>query len=192
VISLLVQARAADRTEAAAIYGDVVRRIEQILEGDGRPVAFQNLRLATERKLFEAEAKLLSGRADGVGFAWRRFQASAVTRIGRLLLQKGWNALGFPGATYRQSVAANTDYRKFDDTLRMVLDVSPAQHRAVEAYLGEEHDAGRLVFGVHAAEAALMTCIITDLQANHVHFVDGANGGYALAAKQMKAQLRAG
>jgi hypothetical protein len=48
------------------------------------------------------------------------------------------------------------------------------------------------VFGVHAAEAALMTCIITDLQANHVHFVDGANGGYALAAKQMKAQLRAG
>jgi hypothetical protein len=74
----------------------------------------------------------------------------------------------------------------------MVLDVSATQRRAIEAYLAAEHEAGRLVYGVHAADAALMTCIITDLQANHVHFVDGANGGYALAAKQMKAQLRVG
>lgn len=190
VISLLVQARASDRASAAAIYGEVVRRIEGILEGGGRPVAVESLRLATQTKLFEAEAKLLSGRARGLGFAWRRLQASTVTSIGRVLLAKGWNALGFPGATYRESVAANTDYRKFDDTLRMVLDVSATQRRAIEAYLAAEHEAGRLVYGVHAADAALMTCIITDLQANHVHFVDGANGGYALAAKQMKAQLK--
>jgi hypothetical protein len=26
---------------------------------------------------------------------------------------------------------------------------------------------------------------------NHLHFVDGAEGGYALAAKQLKAQLQA-
>ncbi|MCA9612196.1 MAG: DUF3095 domain-containing protein [Sandaracinus sp.] len=191
VISLLVQARAGDRGEAAAIYGEVVRRIESILEGDGRPVAIENLRLATQTKLFEAEAKLLSGRARGLGFVWRRLQASTVTRIGRMLLAKGWNALGFPGETYREAVAANTDYRKFDDTLRMVLDVTDAQRRTLESYLDAEHRAGRLVYGIHAAEAALMTCIITDLQANHVHFVDGADGGYALAAKQLKSQLRA-
>lgn len=190
VISLMVQARASDRTTAATLYGEVVRRIESILEGGGRPVAIESLRLATQTKLFEAEAKLLSGRARGLGFALRRLQASTVTSIGRLLLAKGWNALGFPGATYRESVAANTDYRKFDDTLRMVLDVSEVQRRAIEAYLAAEHEAGRIVYGVHAADAALMTCIITDTKANHVHFVDGANGGYALAAKQMKSQLR--
>ena len=39
------------------------------------------------------------------------------------------------------------------------------------------------------AIAALMTCFVRSYQGNHVHFVDGSNGGYALAAKQLKAQL---
>jgi hypothetical protein len=35
-----------------------------------------------------------------------------------------------------------------------------------------------------------MTCYVRAYAADHVHFVDGADGGYALAAKQLKAQLR--
>ncbi len=112
-------------------------------------------------------------------------------RIGRTLLGHGWNAFGFPGAVYREQVVANTDFRKFDDTLRMVVDVTEAQEKAIVAYLEREHAAGKLVYGVHEAPAALMTCVITEHQGNHVHFVDGADGGYALAAKQLKAQLKA-
>ena len=37
-----------------------------------------------------------------------------------------------------------------------------------------------------------MTCVITRYEGDHVHFVDGSDGGYALAAKRMKEQLRAG
>ncbi|HJK91223.1 MAG TPA: DUF3095 domain-containing protein [Polyangiaceae bacterium LLY-WYZ-15_(1-7)] len=191
VVSLLVQARAEDRAAAAAIYREVIGRIEGIVEGDGHPVAVETLKLATKAKLFEAEAKLLSGRAAGLGFVMKKLRASTLNRIGRLLLAKGWNALGFPGEVYREQVVANTDFRKFDDTLRMVLDVTSAQRQAIEAYLAREHAAGRLVYGVHAAQAALMTCVITEHQGNHVHFVDGADGGYALAAKQLKAQLAA-
>ena len=43
----------------------------------------------------------------------------------------------------------------------------------------------------HTSETALMTCVIDGYDGNHVHFVDGADGGYALAAKQLKAQLKA-
>ncbi|MBX3251286.1 MAG: DUF3095 domain-containing protein [Myxococcales bacterium] len=191
MLSLLVQARAEDRRAAGRIYADVFAAIQRILEGDGRPVARETLRLATRAALFDAEAKLKSGRAAGLVHAWRRVQASSVTRIGRFLLKTGWNALGFPGATYRDAVVANTDFRKFDDTLRMVIDVTPEQHAAIEQLLSAEHAAGRLVYGMHTAAAALMTCVITDTKANHVHFVDGADGGYALAAKQLKAQLKA-
>jgi hypothetical protein len=36
-----------------------------------------------------------------------------------------------------------------------------------------------------------MTCLVFSLEeSRHVHFVDGADGGYALAALQLKAQLR--
>ena len=39
---------------------------------------------------------------------------------------------------------------------------------------------------------AMMTCLVFSLeQSRHVHFIDGADGGYALAALQLKAQLQA-
>jgi hypothetical protein len=45
------------------------------------------------------------------------------------------------------------------------------------------------VYGVHVSRHALMTCLVFDRFGKQVHFVDGANGGYALAAKQLKQQL---
>jgi hypothetical protein len=38
----------------------------------------------------------------------------------------------------------------------------------------------------------MMTCLVFSLdESRHVHFIDGADGGYALAALQLKAQLQA-
>ena len=37
----------------------------------------------------------------------------------------------------------------------------------------------------------MMTCLVFSLEeSRHVHFIDGADGGYALAAVQLKAQLQ--
>ena len=37
-----------------------------------------------------------------------------------------------------------------------------------------------------------MTCLVFSLEASdHLHFIDGADGGFALAARQLKAQLAA-
>jgi len=35
-----------------------------------------------------------------------------------------------------------------------------------------------------------MTCLIFNHEGNHVHFVDGADGGYAMAARPLKAALK--
>ena len=59
-------------------------------------------------------------------------------------------------------------------------------HYAVEA---EPLDtAGAVRFGLHRQDAALMTCFVPSYSASdHVHFVDGARGGYASAAAAIKA-----
>ena len=48
---------------------------------------------------------------------------------------------------------------------------------------------GSIAFGIHASSNALITCMISHHQKDHVHFVDGSAGGYALASVEMKQQL---
>lgn len=86
---------------------------------------------------------------------------------------------------YVDELVANTDYRKFDDILRLVIDVSIDQARAIRNHLEKRKEAGDLVFGCHLSNSALMTCLVFTPD-HHVHFVDGAHGGYTLAAKQLK------
>ena len=48
--------------------------------------------------------------------------------------------------------------------------------------------AGTVRFGLHRQDRAMMTCFTpSPIHANHVHFIDGALGGYTTAATAMKA-----
>jgi hypothetical protein len=73
----------------------------------------------------------------------------------------------------------------------MVLDVSEAQLAVVEAELERMRSEGHVAYGLHRAPSALITCYLRSYSGDHVHFVDGSDGGYALAARQLKAQLAA-
>jgi hypothetical protein len=97
----------------------------------------------------------------------------------------------FDAPAYLQSIRRHADHRKFDDMLRMVLDCSNDQADSIEAYLKSLHDDKRKIFyGTQRSKHTLMTCLLKDTsEGNHIHFVDGDSGGYALAAKQLKMQL---
>ena len=101
------------------------------------------------------------------------------------------SAGGYDAPAYRAELRANTDFRKFDGILRLVLDVTEEQAKAIEDYLESEYRAGHLVYGTHAADTAFMTCLIFSLeQSEHVHFVDASAGGYAMAAVGFKRRAK--
>ena len=127
------------------------------------------------------------------GRKWRiRRQTEILTQS---LIQYGCEAtkgrIGYYDARrYREETIANTDFRKYDDMLRLVLDVTMDQAARIDMFLRAEHGAGRLFYGSHHARAALMTCLVFSLtDSRHVHFIDGSDGGLTLAAVQLKRQL---
>jgi len=92
---------------------------------------------------------------------------------------------------YIEKLVATSDFRKYDDTLRMVIAGTAAQRAKLTTYLEEEYRSGRLAYGVHVTDRALVTWVVFERMGRQVHFVDGADGGYAMAARALKQRLRA-
>jgi hypothetical protein len=106
-----------------------------------------------------------------------------------VLARTGITFRGFTADGYRRDVAENSDFRKFDDGLKMTVDLDAARSAAIEAVLREAETAGICRYGIHRQSSALMTCIVASpLKRNHIHFIDGAAGGYAMAAANLKAK----
>lgn len=191
-LSLIVLARSGDDGEKAALYRQVLDEINTICGGaDGwKPVSPQQLNLAaTPKGVTRETAAHTAGHGRG---AYIKYMSRAVllTLIGKICLALGIRAGDFDGASYRQTTAQNNDYIKFDNILRAVMDVTAEQQARLAGYLDGLYRAGKIFYGIHAASSALMTCLVFDYGSSHFHFVDGADGGYALAAKQMKQQMK--
>ncbi len=93
----------------------------------------------------------------------------------------------FDARRYARELAENADFRKFDDGLKMTIDAAPGRLDAIEALLSEAARRGECRYGMHRQSTALVTCIVpSPMQADHIHFVDGGEGGYAEAARRLK------
>jgi hypothetical protein len=70
----------------------------------------------------------------------------------------------------------------------MIIDCTPQLADRIERRLATA--AGTVRYGTFRQDAAMMTCFTpSPLRSDHVHFVDGARGGYAAAATALKAAL---
>jgi hypothetical protein len=121
-----------------------------------------------------------------------RLRVAAATLLAYIVMRLGLRIGGFDPATYRRQVVENSDFRKYDDNLRMTLDCTPGLADRIERSLREAAAADIVKFGVHRQSSAIMTCIVPSISASdHFHFVEGAAGGYASAARQMKQSVAA-
>ncbi len=121
-------------------------------------------------------------------WAWlRRARLAAESLMAACVLWTGVKVGDFEPARYRREIVANADFRGFDDGLRMTIDCTLAHADRIEALLRQARANGIVRYGLVREDAALMTCIAPlPAQSDHVHFIDGATGGYTMAALQMK------
>jgi hypothetical protein len=182
---LVVPVPGADPGAYRKLIEDIVVLVERSPD-QGRPVppGGPPLRWPPAGVEFEARAQ------RGGALLTRRLRVFGWTLFYYFIMRFGIKVGGFVPHIYVQQVVENSDFRKYDDGLRMVLDCTPELERAVAQRLAAAAAAGIVRYGLHRQDAAMMTCFTPSaLRSDHVHFIDGARGGYASAATALKATL---
>jgi hypothetical protein len=180
---LVVPARGADPNAFRKLIEDIIVLVERSPDS-GRPVppGGPPLRWPPAGNELEARAK------RGGSLLGRRAFVLVYTLFAYLVMRFGISVGGFVPKTYVQQVVENSDFRKYDDGLRMILDCTPELERALTQRLAAAASAAIARYGLHRQDAAMMTCFTPSaLRSDHVHFIDGARGGYASAATALKA-----
>jgi hypothetical protein len=180
---LVVPAGGSDPSAFRTVIEEVIGLVERSPEA-GRPVPSGGppLRWPPQGLDYEARAK------RGGSLARRRIYVLGRTLFAYVILHFGIKVGRFVPAVYLKQVVENSDFRKYDDGLRMILDCTPELESELGRRLAMAASQGIVRYGLHAQDAAMMTCFTPSaMRADHVHFIDGARGGYATAATALKA-----
>ncbi len=192
MMSMLVYARGKTPQDNSAIYREVIEGMEEIFKSNlkiASPVSAQNMVFKWPPEGLGSECKLF---ALSPGHIKKWFWISFTSLVQFALEKFDLSFGGYDAPAYRKELRTNSDFRRFDDTLRMILDCSTENAGAIENLFRDLHDQGKIVFGVHRSDHALMTCLVFSLdKGEHVHFIDGSDGGFTTASIQLKAQIQA-
>lgn len=183
ILTLLVRARHDDLSQLTGLLAQIEALIPQAnpVRQDNLPLSWPPRHLGTELQLKHRQPWLRALCHAGL---------LALTGLFARVLRRQAADPQSTAGRYVSSLLDNTDHVKFDDVFRAVLDVTEAQAQALEATLQALQDAGQVDYGLHSSDHALMTCFVRSMT-QHVHFVDGGDGGYAMAARQLKARQAA-
>jgi Protein of unknown function (DUF3095) len=185
-VSLMVRALGSDN--ATDIYRDVIAKVHEIYGTDEacHPIAVPDLSPTLDAARLENEVGVRA--ADRGSFAkWMYLmRARWFVVLGWFLMTCGLKTAETDWSKYKITMVGNSDVRKFNDVYRQILSGKPAQREALDAWLAGRYAKRELVYGLHVTDRAHMTCLVFNYSGRHLHFIDGADGGLFLAAKQFK------
>jgi hypothetical protein len=196
ICSILIRARDEDSHRRHSpqiqdnIYSQIIQKIEQITGmkvEDVSPVQSNNMSSKWPPPGFRAEVKVMSRKPSEI-YPWIR---TIFRTLLTFLLMNYIPRFGpFKPKQYQKETLSRSDYKKFDDMLRLVIDFTSEEVKQFTEYLQDLQQNGVVDYGIHQSSEALMTCFLYKAsEGEHIHFIDGNNGGYALAARDLKAQM---
>lgn len=175
IVSVLILPE--DASRFAALCDDVLRLTDRLDRG-GHPVPEAGAGVSWPGKGAGLEVA-------ATGRRWLSVLAETlfIWAVMRFRLRPG----GFDAEHYARVTARNADFRKFDDGLKMTLDCDAGTLEALVARLDRAVAEGVARYGIEAQDEAMMTCIVPSaFDDDHLHFIDGAAGGYTQAAARLK------
>ncbi len=180
VVSLLVVARIEEKQ--GEVYSKVIACLDKIY-GDKetrKAVSVSRLQLFASFKNIRDEVKLRMKKS----YLFLTLGEIVKTLIGKLYFKTK------KGIAYLHSLVEMTDDLVLDGRINTVISGKESQRKKLEEELTKMEENGELIYGLYASNASVMSCYVRDMDLNHIHFVDGADGGFTRAAGVMKEKMR--
>ncbi|RZJ68678.1 MAG: DUF3095 domain-containing protein [Flavobacterium sp.] len=179
IVTLLVIAN--DEAKQPKIFSRIMDKLDEVY-GNGQarqPISVTKLRLKTTFGKLRAEMRVKLGKI----------------KLFELLREKiiSWYAYIYfrtiKGKKYLERLVDMSDTLVLDGKINTVISGNAKQRKKLERFLEQLEASGDILFGMHMSQASVMSCYVRDLEDGHIHFVDGAEGGYTSAARVLKAKL---
>ena len=188
MLCLILSARDTHTERSDAVYREALAAIDGIvaLRREGaRPVKMSSLK---SRVRIAAMRKEAASTAGPLLLRWPR--VLMVHLLQSLMFRFQIKLPGFEPLRYQQQMLTNSDFRKVSGKLRLIIDCTVQQADAIEQALERWVERDELEFGSHRASHAIMTCVVPDpINNDHVHYIDGSEGGLWRAASALKKRI---
>lgn len=122
-------------------------------------------------------------------------------RIGKIKLFeliKSWliNIYGYiyfrteRGKKYLKQLVEMSDTLVIDGRINTVITGTAQQRLILQKELNQLEKNNEILYALYVSGESIMSCYVRDLEDDHIHFVDGADGGYTQAAGILKQKMR--
>ena len=186
-VSLMVRAIDQDAERAATVYREVIAQVREVYGGEDacHPLSVPELTMSLSGERLGNEVGV---RVTGRGFSrWLALmRVRAIVLLGWFLMKFGIRTAETDWGRYKETLVRNSDVRKLVDVYRQILAGNEQQRAALTAWLEQRYGSGELIYGLHVTDRAHMTCLVFNYAGKHLHFIDGADGGLFLAAREFK------
>lgn len=93
------------------------------------------------------------------------------------------------GKVYLNNLVDMSDTLVIDGKINTVFSGTPRQRKLLEDELDKLERRGEIFYGMHVSYESVMSCYVRNMNDRHIHFVDGAEGGYTKAAGVIKQKM---
>ena len=94
------------------------------------------------------------------------------------------------GKVYLHNLVNMSDTLVIDGRINTVITGTAEQREELESELSKIEHEGEIIYGIYVSKESVMSCYVRNLNDRHVHFVDGAEGGYTKAAGVIKFKIQ--
>lgn len=189
-VTLLIDVLIKDEDKKRELYALLLKEIDLIYQTEKiyHPVRENLLSLTSSFKLLNVESRIRT--AFMKPWHWLKYilKLQIVRLIGMYLMKNDIKTQDVDWGKYKSYFVQNSDFRKFDDIIRMVISGNAKQRLELEKLLNKYKDDDKLIYGLSVSDSAQITCIVTNYDTDHIHLIDGSDGGYTKAAKILKEQ----